>query len=156
MKNIKAFMHHAMKSDKYQWDYPEKHKLLAAFNFLKVQAVTPVNALFFNKVTNALEVPDFDIYMSPQEVAEDFDIFVPDFIILGKYPPEVVEIDGDVHWKNGKSVKRTNLRNELYEENRIKMYWFTKKQVFDMSLEELCMEIKDKQKDQNNRYFFLP
>jgi len=53
----------------------------------------------------------------------------PDLIVPDSSPLIVIEIDGDVHWQNTKSVRNTNERNEHYEFAGFRFIWLTSREV---------------------------
>jgi len=53
----------------------------------------------------------------------------PDLIVPSSKPLIVIEIDGDVHWQNKKSIENTNKRNDHYEQAGFRFIWLTSREV---------------------------
>ncbi len=90
--------------------------------------------LFINRDTGNLEFVNQAKFKSKEEIFEKYFVHFPDLIIKVFKVPIVVEIDGDVHWKNDKAIRRTNERNEHYDMAKIKMLWLTRKEVESKNL----------------------
>ena len=63
----------------------------------------------------------------------------PDLIVPDSSPLIVIEIDGDVHWQNSKSVRNTNERNEHYDFAGFRFVWLTSQEVDNT--DELLLKI---------------
>jgi len=94
--------------------------------------------IYIEKKTGRIGHPDPKIYRSKEEIWHDYHVHLPDLLIKVLPLVTVVEIDGSVHWENTKAVKNTNARNLHYEEAGIRMCWFTRKQVRDLSRTEIA------------------
>ena len=137
-KQIRAFIHKAMQMRDTNVDFEdiEKVKVLLYVHF-GIHALRPLKPLFFEKSTGDLVEIDQRKFASKEEIFKKYHVFDPDltFKLAGK--TAVVEIDGDVHWQNSNSVRRTNLRNETYSQAGITMLWLTRENVRTLDVKDL-------------------
>lgn len=136
------WIYEAMKSkDPKDFDFDEKQKI---HGILKQSF--GLNALFDEvlfidrQLMSVVKSPLF--CSSKEDVYKLYHVHNPDLLIKNwKGGLLVVEIDGPVHWENSKAVKRTNERNTHYGQAKIKMLWFTRDEVRDLSEAELTLKI---------------
>jgi len=77
--------------------------------------------IFINKESRRWQKEQPPQYLTKSELLADWDVQIPD--ILNAKHNIVIEIDGDVHWKNRKAVKNTNRRNQNYEMAGLRLVW---------------------------------
>jgi len=87
---------------------------------------------------------------------KDFYLHNPDVTALKNNPPLIFEIDGDIHFLKDRVVKRTNSRNEHYEQaiingKHLKLIWLTDTEVKN-SDEMLSLIVSQKLRDQNIKF----
>ena len=148
MKSNKRWIAHAMKNSYGEGDINEKGKVARAFMdyFDLDPLINNANdsPVFINKVTGRHGFPEFEIYLSPQEVLVDWEVFYPDVFVKNVQPMIVCEIDGKVHWENNKAVARTNLRNACYESAGFNFVWLTDIEVREKSMRFFIENLAEK------------
>jgi len=133
-----SFIHKAMKNRDSNVDVDDIDKVRRLLGtYFDIHALEPLQPLFFNKLTGTLTRLEQQQFKSKEQIARNYHIFNPDLTFTHRDNQWVAEIDGDVHWQNSKSVKRTNLRNETYETAGIKMLWFTRDEVRKSTVKDL-------------------
>ena len=127
MKGNLSFIHAATKKMETEGDIDQKDRvrrlLQQYFDLYALQDET----LFFDKQTGHQAYLNQREYGSKEEIFKKFHVHNPDLII--KSHRIVVEIDGDWHWKGNGAVKKTNERNQHYEQAGYRILWLTDKEV---------------------------
>lgn len=135
---MQRFIDRAMAARDTNVDEEDKDRVrVLLWKYFGIHAVTPMEPLFFDKKTGQLTLLKQAKFTSKDEIFKKYEVFDPDLVFQMDGKTAVVEIDGDVHWKNTKSVRRTNLRNSVYYNTGLTMLWLTRENVRGMETKDI-------------------
>jgi len=136
-----SFIHKARKEMVNDYDTDEKDRvrkiLLEKFGLHALQDEN----LFFDKETGEDKILGRES-LTKDYIFKAFHVHNPDLLV--KAHRIIVEIDGDIHWKNSKVVKATNARNEHYQAAGYKLIWLTRDEVRKCTDQELSQLISNR------------
>jgi len=138
VRRVQRYIDRAMSMRDSNVDEEDKERVKTLlWKYFQIHALRPLEPLFFDKITGSLTTLNQSKFTSKEEIFKEYEVFDPDLVFQLDGKTAVVEIDGDVHWKNTKSVKRTNLRNETYYDAGLTMLWLTRENVRGMETEDI-------------------
>ncbi len=130
-----SFIHKARKEMVNDYDTDEKDRVRKILREKFGLHALQDEHLFFDKETGEDKILGRES-LTKDYIFKRYHVHNPDLLV--KDHRIIVEIDGDIHWKNAKVVKRTNARNEHYQTAGYKLIWLTRDEVRKKSDDELA------------------